>query len=782
MGDIIYNRITKQGDKRDIAQNFTINDAIEQQYSAKTLRAVVASESIPRKVVDFLPKTMADVGFDVEVAGSASSENTEDTIWVTDQLKRLIPWVTEAQIMANIVGKAYVVFDRYQTLFDEERLNDLQSIPKRGGADNLNPDVEDIQVVGTESEDQNGLLDLFSTPVIADSAEDFELTPDEQLKEVFPLAYGIEWTEEIIDTVYGVQILPGDFYSWTSDGNYLYKSLNSAAFSDGSNTTANKKTILSSRQLSEWLEDKKKDLPDKSESFKRKFQTEIIHRSHVIELFAFDYQDDSVYAYKKGPVKVGANTKSTPKQSYRLTRFIPAFLRYSSFINATLNRIHRSEFLAYAKENLGDLAQDIAKALAIQERTTGTNIPEIGTTEVNEVIKQELERIMDSATNMGIVMYDKKHKLDIVSRTFTGVKDFNNIFRDGLISASGLTEFVLFGINSAGTGLASMDIRDRKFIADQADSLWADHWVPPLIHIANLLALTRDDVNLNVDVLKINLEKSFKLTDSEMSEWIQRVIDSRIKLLEQRVLTPAMVLRELASDSMLGKHFLLIKEDVEKHIERLMRLTLEEMGSANKGAGEYPTRTAEIKAEAEVEKAKLQAEAKTKSSEIATVDAIEDKQAEANETKEQEIQKEIDVSTTKNADAREKWQIQGSKTWKEWKALTNMSDEELRSWIRSPSISLGNGRSGRKSGESAHQQYAKRVLSLRKKSLNSMTPKDFEILSREVETIKRFVNTLKKKKKLTNSRGDRKVLSREVYSLLSHGVKLPESVSFASTE
>ena len=71
MSDIVTNLKTKQGTRDDVAQNFTIDDAIKGTYTPKQMRAIVASDSMCRKVVDFLPKVMADVKFDVGVAGVA---------------------------------------------------------------------------------------------------------------------------------------------------------------------------------------------------------------------------------------------------------------------------------------------------------------------------------------------------------------------------------------------------------------------------------------------------------------------------------------------------------------------------------------------------------------------------------------------------------------------------------------------------------------------------------------------------------------------------------------
>ena len=771
--EIIYNPLTKQGTKSDVAQNFTISDAIGKTYSHRQVRALVGSEAIPRKVVDYLPKVMSDVQFDVQVAGTSSDDNEDDTIWITDQIRSLIPWMTEGQIVANTVGKAYLVFDRYQEFYEEDRLTDIQTQPKTQAAemDNQTDDTDDAD--GTES--ISPLDELLNMKLDTGSDSDYELTPDEKLQEKLPLPFPIDWSQEIIESVYGVQILPGDFYGWTPDGEYLYRNTDSAL--RGKNSFQGERKInLSSKSVVKWVQNQKEHVDDDDKMQKSKYL--VVHRSHVIELFAFDYQDDTIYDDKKTLI-IGENNRKKPRTSHRITRFIPAFLRYASFLNATLNRIHRSEFLAYAKENLGDLALDIARAMAesnLGSGATGTATPEEANANVMLVMQQEMQRILDSAMNQGLVMYDAKHKLDIVSRTFTGLKDFNNIFRDNLIAASGLTEFVLFGINSAGTGLASMDIRDRKFIADQSDSLWADHWMPPLLHLANLLSMTKDLINLEKDVLKIRLEKSFKLTDTELAEWVERVINSRAKLLEARVLTPAMVLKELSSDSMLGQHFTLVKEDVVAHLEKLEALGIDEIGSANRSGGLYPIKTTEIKAESVKEASEISAESKLnvvkESAKVRTGSesgTLENPSSNAGENGSVNNSDTSDNSS-RQGDKAPKWKIQGVKNHRLWKRYLNMTDDDIRDWLSASSGSTYAGASGTKN--TAGRVYANKVIKLRNKPANAMTQEDYRAVKKELDVIHRLVNQFKKTRTDEKVRHGKSVLSRSQVSLRNHGVKV----------
>jgi hypothetical protein len=775
MADIIQNLLTKQGTKADVAQNFAIADLICDPISAKQMRAVTASEAMPRKVVDFIPRIMADVNFSVGVAGTSSTDNNDDAVWISDQLKRLIPWMADGQIIANTVGKAYLVIDRDQDFFEDESIiEESKAQPKNEVGNNL----EDNDVTEHDAEDLLSdrdstlvqLMESISRKIAYENANGYTLTSDERLTDELPLCFSIDWAQENIDSVHGVQILPGDFYNWTTDGEYLIRTVGGQiSDSGGLSSFDGQGKNISSEHVERWLQ-KKRDQLDKNKNHSlSNAQYQAVHKSHVIELFAFDYQDDSII--KSGRATLATQQNNGNLVSHRLSRFIPAFLRYSSFINATLNRIHRSEFIAYGKENLGDLAVDIARTLGeMQGKGTGS-ITDTGTqADVMAVMKAEMERILDSAMNQGLVMYDSKHKLEIISRTFTGMKDFNNIFRDALISASGLTEFVLFGINSAGTGLSSMDIRDRKFIADQSDGLWADHWLPPMLHLANLLSLTKDQIDIKQDVIKISLEKSFKLTDSEMSEWVERVINSRAKLLENRVLSPAMVLKELASDSMLGQHFVLVKDDVMAHIEKLETLAIEEMGSANRSGGLYPVKSTEIKAESNLKAAEIKAEAIIGAEVEASTDITtstlatpEELPSSTSTTEDPTAGKQGDAALTPT------WKRNANKRLKLWKGYLNMSDTELSNWIETHT-KTGIKRTGTKPKNSIGRIYSKEIARIRVKKISEITEPDLAIINREIAIIERVMTDHLSSGKTASERRGKKVLTRQQVSLRNHGV------------
>jgi hypothetical protein len=55
---------------------------------------------------------MGNVDFDVKLNYIKRSRNVNDKVtWINNSLKSIIPWFVEAQKTANIVGKAYLVFN-----------------------------------------------------------------------------------------------------------------------------------------------------------------------------------------------------------------------------------------------------------------------------------------------------------------------------------------------------------------------------------------------------------------------------------------------------------------------------------------------------------------------------------------------------------------------------------------------------------------------------------------------------------------------------------------------
>jgi hypothetical protein len=161
MSEIIHNNITKQGTSLDVAQNFTIYEAIAKQYTPREIRALVASEATCQKVVSFIASKMSVVDFSVKTLRKKRTKTIDDEVINTNRvLRNLIPWFQKAQIQANIVGKAYLVIDYH------------------------NPEGNDTG---------------------------------------YQLVAPITWSSTEIDSLAAVEVLSGDLYIWSKSRKYLIK-------------------------------------------------------------------------------------------------------------------------------------------------------------------------------------------------------------------------------------------------------------------------------------------------------------------------------------------------------------------------------------------------------------------------------------------------------------------------------------------------------------------------------------------------------------------------------
>jgi hypothetical protein len=566
---IINNPLTRQGSDLDVEALFSIDKLTNRKFTAAQLKALTAVESLPRKVVSYLAEVMGNVAFSVSLRDAASGYATEDLRWITNQLQSLSSWMVETQIKANTVGKAYLVIDADRVAFDVNTYTVVnQEIP--------------VSPVDFNSQERSQLLDGgFSVPTdsanrysVENSARNFtQVVPDERIVDYFPLSVPIEWENEKIERLTAYHVLSGDEYVWSSDRKYLYrKSGDFQGSTNGFGATGIdgvSRYRIRNEDVLKWANSKlsgQSGTDNAAMSASERIQSaqyEVIEASHLIELTAFDYQDDigadtNDGVMTMGSMTIGRNGRAImsagkeKKVTFRLARFASAFLRYITFVNLSLNRYARSEFLAYAKDGLGDINLDIARALATQNGAAGIMG---GQQEVDPlaVIQAEMERILKSSAN-GLVMYDAKHRLEMIPRTFAGVDKLYDVFSADLIGASGLTEFTLFGKNNAGAGLASLDIRDRKMVADSADNLWADHWMPTLSHLARQLAHSVDSV-IDVDDIVLSADDSFKLTQQETGEWLKDQIEARVPLIELGVFSAQEIRDELLRSSELGNSF-----------------------------------------------------------------------------------------------------------------------------------------------------------------------------------------------------------------------------------
>jgi hypothetical protein len=81
-------------------------------YTADQLRFIVNNDAYCYKVISYFCERMGNVDFDVKLNYIKRSRNVNDKVtWINNSLKSIIPWFVETQKTANIVGKAYLVFN-----------------------------------------------------------------------------------------------------------------------------------------------------------------------------------------------------------------------------------------------------------------------------------------------------------------------------------------------------------------------------------------------------------------------------------------------------------------------------------------------------------------------------------------------------------------------------------------------------------------------------------------------------------------------------------------------
>lgn len=501
MNSRISNSVTTQGFDNDVESNFTINNLIDEKFTYEQLRGLVAIDSYCQKVVSYLPETMGGVEFEVRASVNKRSRNINDTLsWINNCIKPLIPWFVETQIQANIVGKAYLVFDVHSAIISK----------------NVNENKKYFPLVEAINYQANNTL-------------------EKNVKFITPL-----------------KIISIDKYRWSDDNNFLIK-IHSGV--DGFHYSSTNKEY----QINKWVTEKTykyKNNLQKIESL----QYEIIESSHIIEFTAFDYQDDSHNVQnnsRKSIQETALLSNNLENVSFRLIRFLPSLLRYLSFLNATLNRMHRSEAVIYKKNDLGETNQAIAKF--VSQTSDNQLIPN-----VTELIKEELKTLRDSLKNFGVALIDKKNEIEMISRSMAGIDNLDNVFSKDLIASSKLTEYSLFGMNSQGAGLASLDIRDRMAIAKQTDELFANHWKPQLLYLATCLGEGSGKIIQGIHDLYIFQSPSFTLSQLEASEWLEKRINILINLKNAGIIDNLTILNELSGNSELGQYFSLNNADVAR--------------------------------------------------------------------------------------------------------------------------------------------------------------------------------------------------------------------------
>lgn len=533
----INNSLTRQGTAKDVAEYFDINDIKSRVYSQDQLRAVVSASWMCQKVVGNIPKEMVNVQFGLTLTGQpGKNRSIQDLTLIQEQLRRLMPWFGETQRRANIVGKAYL-------LIDVDSVDPILS--------NIEAEESPEEALINDEEDQRYFDTSISTTI--DSSAFVNEVPLERLMERFPYSLPLDWSAFSNVQISGADVLDGDVYEFDSKNRFLMKKF--AASTTGVVTSGNGVDVRAT--LNKWYNQD----PDGDTN-----TTELIHRSHVIEFLAFDYQEpknsngnDSKFDKDLRKTSCGSTA------SFRLTRFIDALLYYQSFINATLNRVHRSEFLSYQKENLGDTNLEIARAMASNPSHPSAP-PNI--IDSSAAITDELNTIANSALNLGVVLTDTTSNMTMLSRSFSGLNNIHDVFRPIIIGASGLTEFTLFGLTMASAGLNSHDVRDRMAISGQVDILFRDSWQPIIEKLSNQVAQSYQfPVNA---YLAVKASTSFKLTELEIADVLDKLVDTRIKLVELGVISREELRAELKGDGLLGKYFIISEPDktTEKEITR----------------------------------------------------------------------------------------------------------------------------------------------------------------------------------------------------------------------
>lgn len=499
MNSIISNSITTQGFDNDVESNFTINNLQNEKFTYEQLRGLVAIDSYCQKVVSYLPEAMGNVEFEAKATVNKRSRNIRETLsWINNCLKPLIPWFVEAQIEANILGKSYLVFDVH---YENNSITTNQNLK-------YFPLVEDINYQASN------ILDV-------------------SIKSIIPL-----------------KVISIDNYKWSQDNKFLiriHSGVDGYSFSN----------INNEYQINKWVNEKISKYKNDLQKIQN-LQYEIIESTHIIEFTAFDYQDNNSQTNTRKSIKQSALLSNQLENvSFRLIRFLPALLRYLSFLNATLNRMHRSEAVIYKKDNLGETNQAIAKF--VSQTSDNQLIPN-----VTELIKEELKILRDSLKNFGVALIDKKNEIDMISRSMAGIDNLDNVFSKDLIASSKLTEYSLFGMNSQGAGLASLDIRDRMAIAKQTDELFNNHWKPQFLYLANCLGESSGKIIEGVHDLYIFQTPSFTLSQLEAAEWLEKRIDILINLKNAGIIDNITILNELSGNGELGRYFSLNDSDVAR--------------------------------------------------------------------------------------------------------------------------------------------------------------------------------------------------------------------------
>jgi Protein of unknown function (DUF1073) len=550
MAQPIKNSLTRQGSKKDVAQYFDVDQIVSHDFTPDQLRAVVSASWMCQKVVAHIPKEMVNVQFGLTLTGqTGKSRSVQDLTIIQEQLKRLMPWFGEAQKRANIVGKAYLLI---QTT-DVDPINvDIQN--QETIDEVFAEEIEELKYGNTISLNSNN---QYGT--------DDETISAQQLEIRFPYSLPLDWTRFSQIQVSGIDILDGDMYTFEKNKRFLIKN---EQIKRSSNIDI--PDINIEQTLSKWYNESP-DGDDKT--------LEIIHRSHLIEFTAFDYQPPKTEKVKGSPVdKDLRGKKSCENASFRLTRFITTLLYFESFVNATLNRVHRSEFISYKKENLGDTNLEIARASA--NNPSHPSAPP-NVIDPEAAILDELNTIANSALNLGIVLTDKTSDIALVARSFTGLNNVSDVFRPLIIGASGLTEFSLFGLTMVAPGLSTND-RDRMAISGQVDILFRDAWQPLIESIANHIAISYKTFPTN-SYLSVKAISSFRLTELELADVLDKMIDTRLKLIAQGIISKEELRSELKGDGVLGKYFSLSEPDkaTQKEIQTIAQLNAEATQIAN---------------------------------------------------------------------------------------------------------------------------------------------------------------------------------------------------------
>jgi hypothetical protein len=154
----------------------------------------------------------------------------------------------------------------------------------------------------------------------------------------------------------------------------------------------------------------------------------------------------------------------------RLQRFWPAYSRYAAALGAASNMLHRSELIEVAKEGWVDTLRAIGTAAGRQK------------------LRDELNTMLYSLTNMGMVVRDKKKtEIKVIKRSVGGFGQMIGYFKQDMISQSGLTEMHLFGFTTVSGGLSGNDWRDRAHLELQCDIRRESEWREPIEKFMALL-------------------------------------------------------------------------------------------------------------------------------------------------------------------------------------------------------------------------------------------------------------------------------------------------------